>query len=84
MNAVVSAVLLAFIRVYRILLSPLLGQNCRYTPTCSVYAAGAIRRHGPWRGALFGLRRILRCHPWSAGGSDPVPPQQISEATRTS
>jgi putative membrane protein insertion efficiency factor len=61
------------IRAYQRLLSPFLGPSCRYLPTCSEYAATAIARHGVWRGGWLGLKRILRCHPWAAGGYDPVP-----------
>ena len=67
-------VLLALIAGYRLLLSPLLGANCRFYPTCSAYASEAIETHGPLRGAWLGLRRILRCHPWNRGGVDLVPP----------
>jgi len=62
------------IRLYRLTLSPLLGNNCRYYPTCSAYAIEAVLTHGVWRGGWLALARILRCHPWSAGGFDPVPP----------
>jgi putative membrane protein insertion efficiency factor len=61
------------IRAYQRLLSPFLGPSCRYLPTCSEYAATAIERHGVWRGTWLGLKRILRCHTWAAGGYDPVP-----------
>ena len=61
------------IRLYQVLLSPLLGRNCRYAPTCSVYAAEAIRSFGALRGGLMGLARVARCHPWARGGIDPVP-----------
>ena len=57
---------------YRSLISPLLGPRCRFHPTCSCYAERALRRHG-WRGLVLAGRRLLRCHPWSAGGVDPVP-----------
>jgi uncharacterized protein len=66
-------VLLAFIDAYRLLLSPFLGANCRFYPTCSAYAAEAIETHGALRGAWLGIKRILRCHPWHPGGFDPVP-----------
>jgi len=59
------------IRCYQAGISPLLGRSCRFTPTCSQYAIGAIRKHGVWRGSWQGLRRILRCHPFNPGGYDP-------------
>lgn len=68
-----GSVLVAFIRVYQIVLSPLLGQNCRFHPTCSHYAIGAIQKHGALRGLVYAVRRIARCHPFNAGGYDPVP-----------
>jgi len=64
---------IGLIWVYRWLISPSLGPNCRYQPTCSQYAITAIERFGVWRGGWLGLRRILRCHPWAEGGYDPVP-----------
>ncbi len=64
---------IAFIRGYRLLLSPWLGNSCRFEPTCSVYAIGAIERHGTLPGVLLTAGRIGRCHPWCAGGHDPVP-----------
>jgi putative membrane protein insertion efficiency factor len=68
-----SRVLLALIGAYRYLLSPWWGRGCRFEPTCSQYAAEAIERHGALRGSWLALRRISRCHPWRAGGFDPVP-----------
>lgn len=65
--------LLALIRLYQLTLAPLLGPACRFWPSCSAYAAEAICRHGPARGARFALRRLLRCHPLHQGGYDPVP-----------
>lgn len=65
--------LLTIIRVYQWTLSPLIGRSCRFHPTCSCYASEAIARFGSVRGSWMGARRILRCHPWHAGGYDPVP-----------
>ncbi len=67
------AFLILLIRGYRRFVSPILGPSCRYTPTCSHYAEEAIRRHGPWHGSYLAVRRVLRCHPFHAGGYDPVP-----------
>jgi uncharacterized protein len=68
-----SRLLVALIRAYRYLLSPWWGRSCRFTPTCSEYAIEAIERHGALRGGGLALHRIGRCHPWCAGGFDPVP-----------
>jgi putative membrane protein insertion efficiency factor len=67
-------VLIALIRGYRFAISPLYGQVCRYYPTCSAYALEAVTVHGALRGSWLAARRIGRCHPWAAGGLDPVPP----------
>jgi len=75
MNALLQAVL----RVYKQLLSPWLPPACRFQPTCSEYAAGAIAHYGLWRGALKGLWRLLRCHPFTRGGYDPVCREQHAE-----
>lgn len=64
--------LIAVVRFYQVAFSPLFPPCCRFTPTCSHYAIEAIQVHGPWRGTLFALRRILRCHPFHPGGFDPV------------
>ncbi|MBD1425072.1 membrane protein insertion efficiency factor YidD [Sphingobacterium arenae] len=61
------------IRFYQLFISPFLGANCRYTPTCSQYGKEAILKHGPFRGGYLAIRRILRCHPWGGHGHDPVP-----------
>ena len=62
------------VRIYRAVISPLLGPRCRFHPTCSAYTLQALELHGPVRGFLLGLRRILRCHPFGAKGwDDPVP-----------
>ena len=68
-----KAVALALIKLYRLTLSPLLGTHCRFSPTCSIYAQEAISKYGFLRGVYLGGRRLLRCHPFHAGGIDPVP-----------
>lgn len=61
------------VRVYQLVLSPILGRSCRFEPTCSQYAMTAIDRYGVAKGSLMALKRVLRCNPWCAGGYDPVP-----------
>ncbi|MCU0452739.1 MAG: membrane protein insertion efficiency factor YidD [Bacteroidetes bacterium] len=70
-----ASILVGIVRVYRLLISPILPFNqCRFLPTCSEYAIEALRKHGAWRGSGLATRRILRCHPYSKhGGYDPVP-----------
>ena len=68
---------LGLIRSYQILISPLFPQACRFSPTCSRYAYDAIEMHGVPRGIYLGVRRILRCHPFSPGGFDPVPQRSL-------
>ncbi len=71
--ALPARTLIAAVRVYQVTLSPLVGRQCRFVPTCSNYFIEAVRRHGAVRGGLRGLWRILRCNPFSKGGYDPVP-----------
>lgn len=61
------------VHAYRLLLSPWIGHNCRYQPTCSAYALEALRLHGAFRGGALAIRRIIRCNPWGGHGYDPVP-----------
>jgi putative membrane protein insertion efficiency factor len=68
-----SGILLGFIRLYQLALSPFFGTQCRFTPSCSHYACEAIRSHGPLRGSMLASYRILRCNPFCQGGHDPVP-----------
>ncbi len=65
--------LMALVRGYRLLLSPSLGSACRFEPTCSLYALQALEKHGAGMGSYLTARRLVRCHPWCAGGPDPVP-----------
>ena len=74
MSALLRAVLIAPIRIYQWTISPLLGANCRFAPSCSAYTEEAIATHGAARGAWLALRRLLRCQPWGGSGYDPVPP----------
>jgi putative membrane protein insertion efficiency factor len=64
---------LMVIKLYQWIVSPWLGPSCRYTPTCSQYAATALQRHGLLKGTWLSLKRISRCHPWGSSGYDPVP-----------
>ena len=72
------------IKGYRLLLSPWLGTQCRFTPTCSAYALQALEHHGAWRGTALAGWRVLRCHPWCNGGHDPVPPAAPSSTVNGS
>jgi putative membrane protein insertion efficiency factor len=65
--------LIGLIRIYQVALSPFVGNQCRFTPTCSQYAREAVERHGAMKGAWMAIRRVSRCHPWHPGGHDPVP-----------
>lgn len=66
-------VVAALLRGYKYLISPLMGQNCRFHPSCSEYAREAVLKHGVLRGLWLAMRRVGRCHPWNPGGFDPVP-----------
>jgi uncharacterized protein len=70
--------LIGVVQGYRWFLSPWLGSACRFTPTCSAYALEALQQHGAGRGSYLTARRLVRCHPWCAGGHDPVP---LTQAT---
>lgn len=74
--------LMALVRGYRYFLSPWLGSACRFEPTCSAYALQALQRHGAAAGSALTVGRLLRCHPWCAGGHDPVPDQAPGLFTR--
>ena len=72
-DSAMAKILIAFIQGYQLIVSPLLGANCRFHPTCSQYMIEAVTRFGVVRGVWLGVRRLSRCHPWHEGGSDPVP-----------
>ena len=75
--------LIAAIKVYQLTLSPWLGRQCRYVPTCSAYAEEALRRFGVRRGVWLAMRRLGRCHPWGRSGYDPVPePEEAAHSRR--
>ncbi|MFO0952223.1 MAG: membrane protein insertion efficiency factor YidD [Isosphaeraceae bacterium] len=63
--------MIGLIRVYQVTLSPLLGNVCRFEPSCSRYMVGALKKYGLFRGSFKGVGRVLRCHPWNPGGYDP-------------
>lgn len=73
MKRILIAPFIGLLRVYRYAISPLLGSNCRFYPSCSVYAMEALRKHGLFKGLWLTSWRVLRCNPWCAGGHDPVP-----------
>ena len=79
----VRALLLGLIRLYQLTLSPWLGRQCRYEPTCSNYAAEALERHGVRRGVWLAAKRLGRCHPWGRSGYDPVPQLHEAQARRS-
>jgi putative membrane protein insertion efficiency factor len=73
--SLLSRLLVGLLQLYKAVLSPLLPAACRFHPSCSVYAMGAIAVHGPWKGSALAVRRIGRCHPFGGAGLDPVPPR---------
>ncbi|MFZ5512361.1 MAG: membrane protein insertion efficiency factor YidD [Pseudomonadota bacterium] len=66
-------ILITALRAYQYAISPLLGRNCRFFPSCSEYAVEAVAKHGGGKGAWLAVKRVCRCHPWHPGGFDPVP-----------
>lgn len=72
-KTILSKSIIFFIRIYRLLFSPILPRSCRFVPSCSRYAEEAIVKHGPIIGIVLAAKRLLRCHPWTPGGYDPVP-----------
>ncbi|WP_456379892.1 membrane protein insertion efficiency factor YidD [Thiolapillus sp.] len=72
-RGIVKRLLIALVHGYQLLISPFLGQNCRYMPSCSAYTIEAMEKHGPLKGIWMGMKRVGRCHPFHEGGYDPVP-----------
>ena len=72
-----SQTLIAVVRLYQLVLAPLLPPACRFSPTCSAFAFEAVERHGAVRGVVLSMARLTRCHPWHAGGYDPVPAREV-------
>ena len=76
-----SRILIALIRLYQYTLSAVLGNQCRFHPSCSTYFIEALQTHGTLKGCGLGVHRICRCHPWHPGGVDPVPPRGAGRST---
>ena len=68
----IKKILIKTIKLYQLILSPLLGSNCRFEPTCSQYFIEAVEKNGVLKGSVMGIKRLLKCHPWHPGGCDPV------------
>jgi putative membrane protein insertion efficiency factor len=73
MGKFLGSFLIFLLKMYQQVISPYLGQNCRFTPTCSQYGVEAVKKHGPFKGGYLTLKRLLSCHPWGKSGYDPVP-----------
>ena len=73
MKKSISYIMIALIKTYKLLISPLFPSVCRFTPSCSEYSKQSILKHGPLKGLVLTIKRIIRCHPWGGGGEDPVP-----------
>jgi putative membrane protein insertion efficiency factor len=78
----IKVLLVGLVKGYRLLLSPWLGSSCRFAPSCSLYSLQALNAHGAAVGSYLTLARLARCHPWCAGGCDPVPPEKPRLFTR--
>ena len=78
-NRIIIEIPVTLIRIYQFLVSPLIGQNCRFTPTCSQYMIDALNEHGLFKGLWLGSKRICKCHPYGGSGYDPVPKKQIKK-----
>lgn len=79
LNKVATFPLLILIRGYQLIISPLLGSNCRFMPTCSEYAMESLRSHGLIKGIYLTVKRIGKCHPWGTHGYDPIPTKEVKK-----
>ncbi|NSW44529.1 MAG: membrane protein insertion efficiency factor YidD [Bacteroidales bacterium] len=70
---ILSFIFIGMVKFYKLFISPILPNSCRYTPSCSTYAIEAIQKHGPLKGGWLALKRIISCNPWGGSGYDPVP-----------
>ncbi len=73
MRKALTALLVMLVKIYKYIISPVMSNACRYTPTCSAYAMEALKKHGPFKGTILSVKRILSCNPWGGHGYDPVP-----------
>ena len=73
LNKIITLPLIIVIRAYQLMISPMLGSNCRFTPTCSEYAMESFKSHGLIKGLFLAIKRIGKCHPWGGHGYDPIP-----------
>ncbi len=77
LNKIITFPVTAFIRVYQLIISPLLGSNCRFMPTCSEYAIESFKSYGLIKGFFLTIKRIGKCHPWGGNGYDPIPTKKV-------
>ena len=79
LNKIIIFPLLIIIKVYQLLISPILRGNCRFLPTCSEYAIESLKSHGLIKGSILTIKRIARCHPWGGHGYDPIPSKDLKK-----
>ena len=79
LNKIIIFPLLIIIKVYQLLISPILRSNCRFLPTCSEYAIESLKSHGLIKGIILTIKRIARCHPWGGHGYDPIPSKNLKK-----
>jgi putative membrane protein insertion efficiency factor len=80
-SKIFSMLLISVVRLYQLIMSPLIGKSCRHIPTCSAYCIEAIKRFGPLKGGWLTVKRVSKCNPWSTSGYDPVPGLKVDDAS---